>query len=283
MDKERRLRHIAWKDPLLAVAVLGAEKFGIQITREVVLKSGRTMTVRFPDRVAVEIAIRQDFEPNVTWMLGKYAQIMRRVLDHDIVVWDVGAHQGVKSMYLSDMVGQNGQVVAFEPSRLTLPVLMNNGKRHGFGVIPWALGDENRYARLQDFGYKDASLNTICTPRAKTRLKDCYEVPVVSGDYLVKSGLVPLPNLIKLDIESYEAAAMLGLEEVLTTAWELPVIFEGGDVAYLGSTAECIARLRKYGYTRFWQCDRPGVMRRVTERGTFLEPTNLAATKRVWW
>jgi hypothetical protein len=50
-------------------------------------------------------------------------EVMRQVVRRGDVAFDVGAHFGVHTVLLSQLVGQTGQVHAFEPNVRVLPVL----------------------------------------------------------------------------------------------------------------------------------------------------------------
>ncbi len=125
-------------------------------------------------------------------------------------VYDVGANIGWFTLLAARQVGPSGRVVAFEPSLANAAYCKSNAAGNGLGnitVIPAAVGDRDGWASFAD----DTSL--------KGRLSDegGDEVPILSLDtWLSETGQAP-PQVIKMDIEGAECAALRGMGETLRT------------------------------------------------------------------
>jgi FkbM family methyltransferase len=130
------------------------------------------------------------------------------LLEPGETVFDVGANIGWFSLLAARKVGPSGRVVAFEPSIANAAYCKRNAASNGFAnitVIPAAVGDRDGWASF-------AAGSSL-----KGRLSDegGDEVPIISLDtWLTATGQAP-PQLIKLDIEGAEGAALRGMSETL--------------------------------------------------------------------
>jgi FkbM family methyltransferase len=128
------------------------------------------------------------------------------------VVWDIGANVGYYSAKFVDLVGQDGHVVAFEPSPENLVKLRAALAGYdNISVVDVALGATRQSLHLLQ-GEDDLG--------ATSRLVEAdevgsYEVEVVAGDEIVADGKAPPPNMIKIDTEGFELDILKGLTCVL--------------------------------------------------------------------
>ena len=83
---------------------------------------GRTMNVVLPEIVSEQIYTYGLFDEVVTWLAIKAAREGDTVLD-------VGGHFGYFTLLFSELVGESGQIVAFEPTPSTYGLLRDNVKR----------------------------------------------------------------------------------------------------------------------------------------------------------
>ena len=109
-----------------------------------------------------------------------------------------------------------GRVIAFEPAADCLAKLTSAAERNGLQVevVPTALGDRKHYAALRaDSRYNgaDAGVRSLYGDGDVVQ-----EVPVIRlDDWARSSGLTRL-DLVKLDIEGGEIAALSGAAHTLT-------------------------------------------------------------------
>lgn len=174
--------------------------------------------------------------------LGSYELSKQRAMWAAIspgqVVLDVGAHVGFYTLLASRKVGAQGRVVAFEPEPRNLEVLRSHiqiNRVSNVAVIAAAVCAATGSARFQ-LG-ASSSTGTL-SPSGDL----C--VSAVSLDDLVAAGRIPVPAVIKMDIEGGEHQALLGGRNLLTQVH--PVLFlatHGPEVH-----SECVALLQSYGY-----------------------------------
>lgn len=134
------------------------------------------------------------------------------------VLWDVGAHKGFVTLAAAGMVGPAGRVVAVEPSAANLSFLRRHlawNRVDNVSVLPVAVSDAPGEAA---FGGKGSSI--------AFRMGEGPErVEVATIEQLVAERDLPLPNVLKLDVEGAEAQVLRGMGPLL-----------GGDQAILIST-----------------------------------------------
>ena len=131
------------------------------------------------------------------------------------VAYDVGANVGLYSVLLAQAVGPEGCVIAFEPDSQSYLHLQQNLALNGLTnvrALPTALGEERVVSKLyRGEGNADSSL---VRPAADKDLGHQL-VEVVRGDELVESQNLPVPRLVKIDVEGYEYAVLNGLRKTL--------------------------------------------------------------------
>ncbi|MEQ8247516.1 MAG: FkbM family methyltransferase [Alphaproteobacteria bacterium] len=132
------------------------------------------------------------------------------------VVLDVGAHVGLFAMPAAIAAGKNGAVVAFEPAPRNVDLLRRHvrlNKLSNVEVVQTLLGDQVRRDVEFHVASRDSGLNSLAdTPKLKGSRK--IGLPMISLDaFCFDRGLKP--NLIKMDIEGGELAALRGARNVL--------------------------------------------------------------------
>ena len=158
------------------------------------------------------------------------------------VFYDLGANVGFFTLLGSRCVGSAGRVIAFEPEPENLAMLQKHCEWNGVRNVRWiggAVGASRGRARLAiDAGRSGAKLD----------LGGDLEVDVVAIDALVATGDLPPPDLMKLDVEGAELAALEGARAALRTS--APVLV----VAVHGSSKadRCIGLLEGLGYVVSW-------------------------------
>jgi FkbM family methyltransferase len=132
------------------------------------------------------------------------------------IVYDVGANFGLYTVLLAKAVGEQGQVIAFEPDSRSYERLQENLKLNGVGNIrsfPKALGDQNGEAKL--YLEEERTWLSSLLVRPGTREISHQLVEVVEGDRLREVEHLPLPQAVKIDVEGSEYAVIQGLRHTL--------------------------------------------------------------------
>lgn len=160
------------------------------------------------------------------------------------VVHDLGANVGFFTLLAARLAGAEGRVVALEPDPSSAAAVAENARLNGAGsvtVIQRAAGSSARRERL--FVVSDGSWSHLESRGRHPLAASAVEVEVVALDDLVRSGEVPPPDVVKLDVEGSEVEALKGMREVLAT--HRPVV-----LCELHETAaEVAALLGDLGYT----------------------------------
>jgi len=132
-------------------------------------------------------------------------------------VYDIGANVGLYTIFLSKRVGPEGHVIAFEPDSRNHLRLQENIQLNGLvNVISFrkALGDERRIASL--YIHKDNPGQSTLLTSQDPRFREAETVEVVNGDACRETKGLPVPRLVKMDVEGYEYSVPHGLRQTLT-------------------------------------------------------------------
>ncbi len=174
---------------------------------------------------------RDQYEPALT-------QAFVENLHEGMIVYDIGAHWGYFSLLASRHVGDAGKIIAFEPHPHNVRVMEKNLKLNGIHnvhLLKVAVADTSGVATF-DLG-EDTGLGRLSQ-------KGSYQVRVVRLDDLFEQGEIPSPQLVKIDIEGAEGAALRGMRHILEEAKPIVLLETHGDEAY----TESDTLLRQLGY-----------------------------------
>lgn len=131
--------------------------------------------------------------------------------------YDLGANVGFFTLLAARRVGPRGRVYAFEPLPENLAGLRHNIDLNGFGnveVLPAAVSDADGEAELEVHGHQvTARIGTPEVPATGSGQRTTT-VATVTLDHLVSTG-VRAPDVVKIDIEGAEVAAIRGARRTL--------------------------------------------------------------------
>lgn len=130
------------------------------------------------------------------------------------VVWDAGAHAGASTYFLSQLVGPQGRVYAFEPDDVGFSYLLKNIELHGLrNVVPVkkALDRDSGTATFNMDGTMAAAINSYLTYSPNANLKTVSTLSF--ADACAELGSVP--KYVKMDIEGAELGVIGGAREYL--------------------------------------------------------------------
>lgn len=138
------------------------------------------------------------------------AQLMERLRPNG-VFFDVGANVGFMTLLGARLVGEAGEVVAFEPLAENRDLLGRNLQANGcsnYRVIPVALSDEcGTVEMVLDDGTGRAGINGLERAGKQTRTVQCATLDSLSD--------LPAPDLVKIDVEGAEAKVLAGMRRSL--------------------------------------------------------------------
>jgi FkbM family methyltransferase len=138
-----------------------------------------------------------------------------RAVRPGMTVVDAGAYLGYFTLLAANRVGPHGRVHAFEPHPESFRALRENVRANGFEdrvtAVPVALGESSaiRRLRLED----NPTQSTLAGGGHGTR---SIEVECVALDQYLDTAVAP--DLVKVDVEGGEVAALAGMTRTLERA-----------------------------------------------------------------
>jgi len=166
-----------------------------------------------------------------------------------MVVCDIGAHIGFYSLLAAQRVGPHGRVYAFEPDPRTFRYLVININQNNFHelIVPSKLAVSDRAGTLKLYLDGITAGDTSIFPRPTS---GCYvEVESVRLDDFLPRQLTV--DVIKMDIEGGETAALNGMENVLKRSDNVKMFVECNPEMLQranSSVEELLEKLRALGF-----------------------------------
>jgi FkbM family methyltransferase len=144
---------------------------------------------------------------------------VRQQLTEGMEAWNVGANVGVYTLQLAHWVGGTGRIVAFEPNPAARAVLTRNVALNGLQgrveIVASAVGDA---PGTVDFFTSGADgMGRAGRPNPRLSKTDRIEVPVTTLDAFA-AARGRLPDVVMMDIEGWEIAALQGAGSLLGRA-----------------------------------------------------------------
>lgn len=152
------------------------------------------------------------------WEFNHFRRLVERALLSDLVseirtddvVYDVGAYLGWHTLFAAK-AARDGTTVAFEPhpvSHKRLQEVLRHAEGH-VRTYNYALSDVKKTVAIPKNSSSGAEISETGS--------DGYEAKTIRGDALVDSEDLPLPNVIKIDVEGMEKEVLDGLEKTIAT------------------------------------------------------------------
>lgn len=198
------------------------------------------------DELALHYLLRREFEADV-------CDFVRRYLRPGMVFFDVGANIGQYTLLAAKRVGGTGSVHSFEPAPLECFKLRRNVNLNGFENVvinQTAVCDTDGDVQLQICGHGLGVYNSIGRPLASGN-SATVDVPSVALDTYAQSSAIGKIDLLKLDIEGAELAAITGASKLLSSQDAPAIICEFSDQTASGmghSTKDLRYLLEQFGY-----------------------------------
>lgn len=218
-----------WKENLLLFYLKLRSKNGL-ILREI-QESKMYLDASDPG-ISRELFLRGTHEELAT-------KVLRQELKKGMVVIDVGANLGYYTLLEASIVGNEGQVYAFEPFRKNFDMLTKNIKVNGYknvkayckavstksGTSKIALTDASNWGSMLDIS--DEIISKYMKQKMHKLVREVTKVDTVSLDEFLNKEGVNQVNFIRMDIEGYEVEAIKGMINTLkNTLPPLKLFFE---------------------------------------------------------
>lgn len=127
-------------------------------------------------------------------------------------VWDVGANIGYYTAKFSDQVGVDGRVLAFEPFPQTVARLVDAvSDLPNVTVVSKGLGRETSAMKMVDGGDKLGANSRIVEGEPDAGIN----VEIMTADEALDALGLAVPNVVKIDTESFELDVLLGMSKLL--------------------------------------------------------------------
>lgn len=172
----------------------------------------------YPDCVVSSALVYAD------WPEYHELMFLRRMLRHDEIILDVGAHIGHISSLLGDVVGP-GNIFAFEPTPVSFRRLAENWHLNGWqadGLIQAAVGATSGQTYVRDVN-RPVPTNTVTD---RPQYLDAVCVPLVCLDDLRHLWAGRAIGLLKIDVEGDEADVFRGSRQLLRDQRPRVIMFE---------------------------------------------------------
>lgn len=135
----------------------------------------------------------------------EFAELRKYSLKPGAKIFNIGAHQGVVAMMLAKDAGENGKVIALEANPYNAKIAEENKNLNGIkqlSVLSEAIGDKPGELLFND------DLNGQVSDKGKIKVQ-ARTIDSLTQEY-------GAPDLITLDIEGFECAALKGAFETIT-------------------------------------------------------------------
>jgi len=196
--------------------------------------------------VGMRMVVPAGFPSYRTYVTGLYEKevtnLVLRIIREGMVVVDVGANIGYYTLIASALVGASGRVYAFEADPDICAVLQQNLQANGCRnvvAVARAVSDKVGLARFvrgePERGYLSAS------PSGNAFI----EVPTATLDAFFAAEGWPSIDLIKIDIEGGEVAALEGMSELSRRNPRMQLIMEFSldNLRQAGTTVDALAKI----------------------------------------
>jgi len=212
----------------------------------------RPITLHIWDGPLKGYSWRFDASSNNEVILGLWEHNMQslyaRYLHSGDVVFDLGAHQGFLAMLAADLVGERGEVHAFEASPTNFSRMVENLRLNGVRncrPVHAAVSDRSGSVEFSDTAHDNS--NTYIRSSPRFRNQPTVQVPALSLDAYLEANPSSPPDFLKVDVEGAEFEALVGAERLLNTRHPL-MYLETHNLHNPGVDRLCLDFLDRAGY-----------------------------------
>lgn len=204
------------------IARFGLRSYLVLIQRNTINVRGHRMRLTHRDSSNLGLTLKM--------LLGVYETgttlLMERTLKPRMVVIDVGAHVGYYALLAARLVGQEGRVYAFEADPANYRLLSQNIKLNSYSnlhAFPQAVADHSGLLSffLSPLG---SDRNSLYMENTGGPAREVQVNATTLDEFIASAGEAQI-DLIKMDIEGAELAALEGMKETIKKTLRLIVEF----------------------------------------------------------
>lgn len=189
---------------------------------------------------------------------GTYEQevtaLFMRLLKESMTVIDLGAHLGYYTLLASHRVGPQGAVYAFEPDPNFFPLLVGNVEANACSnVTTIQKAISNKTGEVELWCETNAGGSNLYTPTGSFANSTATVETTTLDEFFGERGW-PSVDLVKIDIEGAETAALEGMRALSDRNPDLSLVVEflPRAISYSSSPEEFLAELNRCGFKRFF-------------------------------
>ena len=160
---------------------------------------------------------------------GTYEELESKIMEEKIemgnIVVDVGANIGLHTLNMARIVGNTGQVFAFEPDPSNFEILKKNVKINNYRNIileQKAVGDKHGRTTLYQSDHPGKHRIFPQTEQAKSQV----QVELTNLDNYFDFDMIDKINFIKIDVEGLEFSVLKGMKNILKNSKKIKILFE---------------------------------------------------------
>ena len=180
----------------------------------------------------------------------EHREMLSRIVNPGITIFDVGANIGYYAIMESKLVGDQGRIIAIEPSPSNIELLRKNLTLNSITnveVLSGAISDKNGKAKFHLS--HQSNLNTFHAIGSGLKHLSGYSINVETQTISQLSTTFGKPDLIRMDVEGHEVAVLNGaIEDIRLGIMRPAVIFETHLTRYnldndMSKTLRCLFNL----------------------------------------
>jgi len=156
-------------------------------------------------------------------------RLIQHILHSGMTVIDIGANIGYYALIEAHAVGPGGRVYAIEPEPRNYSLLARNVALNRYDYVSTfqiGISDETGFAKLHVSQY--SNLHNLVSPIKQDRNLPTIDVQLRRLDaFIQEEGIKPaFVDLVRMDIEGWEAKALLGMQDLLRASPHLKLFIE---------------------------------------------------------
>jgi FkbM family methyltransferase len=198
--------------------------------------------------------------------------LFTKLVTEGMIVVDIGAHVGYYTLLAAKAVGDKGKVFCFEPESSNYALLLKNAEVNGYkNVTPVRKAVFSKTGKVNLFLGRYSGTHGLYPSVYST---STLAVDAITLDEFFEDKDCPI-DIIKMDIEGAEMAAVTGMAEILKMNHDLKIFTEFCPIGLQGagsSAQEYWDKLVEHGFKFIYL---------INERKQKLEQTDLASVMKM--